>query len=231
MDALFYAPGLLHGDTVLDASESHHCISVRRHAVGDIIRVFDGSGGLFEAELTSDNPRGSAFRVMSETHIPRPHPRIHLAVAPTKNVGRFEWMVEKVVEIGVSKISPLKCERSERNSVNTERLRRIVIEAAKQSGKLWLPELDEMKPLNEITETNAAERLIAHMKESSVPIKSAYRGGSNTVVLIGPEGDFTPEEVELALRTGFTAVNLGHYRLRTETAAVVACSAINLLHD
>jgi len=230
MHDLFFAPSLPDGETHLDERESHHALKVKRHKIGDIIKVIDGRGGVYDAELTEVVSGQCHFRTLRETKVPKPVPEVHLAVAPTKNVARFEWLAEKATEIGLSRLTPVSCEHSERHRVNTERLRHIVIEAAKQSGKAWLPGVDEMIPFNDMLKSDVHERFIAHARDGSKPLKETYQMSGSTLILIGPEGDFTDDELQHAMDAGFTTVSLGPYRLRTETAALVACHTINLMH-
>jgi 16S rRNA (uracil1498-N3)-methyltransferase len=231
VDELFYAPTLPQGDFTLDAIEAHHCMRVKRHKIGDRIQVFDGVGGLYEAEIVSADKATCTFRVQARKQADEPVVQVHVGVAPPKNPSRFEWLVEKLVEVGVSRITPISCQRSERARLNTDRLRRIVIEAAKQSGKLWLPTLDEMIPFESVLITESKARFIAHLGSESQALKDVYNGEETALVLIGPEGDFTGDELQTAKDSGCKQVTLGQHRLRTETAALVACHTINLLHD
>lgn len=231
MDELFYAPALTQGESVLDPGEAHHCVRVKRHRDGDTIMVFDGLGRVCEVRLTDTAEGRCTFEILSDQRFDRPRPAIHMAVAPTKNSARYDWMVEKLVEIGVARITPLQCSRSERRSIHTARLQRIVVEAAKQSGQVWLPVLDSATEFAQVVEANVGGRYIAHLGERSMPLKVVANRSDDALVLIGPEGDFTPGELDLAKAAGFKQVSLSRYRLRTETAALVACHTINLMRD
>lgn len=187
------------------------------------MEVTDGKGTLARAELTSDEKRNAAFRVMESHKIPRRVSTIHLAIAPTKNIDRMEWMVEKCTEIGVDKITFLRCKTSERPTVPLERLQKLALSAMKQSRQAWLPELVDMIPFRDfVGRVNEPQRFIAYVDTTNPAyLSTVVKPKDNRVLLIGPEGDFTTEELDLALGNGFRKVSLGPNRLRTETAGVV----------
>ena len=234
---LFYAYEVSGGECRLDAEESGHCVRVLRHRVGDEVDVIDGMGTLYHCRLADDNPKGATARVLSAEPGFGSHPyRLTIGCCPTKNNDRFEWFVEKATEVGVDRIVPLIGERSERKVYKTERALRIALSATKQSLKARIPEIAEPVGVKDfLCHSEPSEEslgLIAYcFEDPSVPrrsIQDALRGfsGTDVTVLIGPEGDFSPEEASLALACGYIPVHLGTSRLRTETAAVTAATAV-----
>lgn len=227
----FYSPDI-ETTGMLPADESAHCCRVLRMKEGDSLRVVDGKGGLYECRLVSADPKGAMVDIVSVVR-DAPHwgVKITLAVAPTKNIDRMEWLLEKAVEIGVDSIVLLKCDRSERKVVKTERLRKIMISAMNQSLKTTLPTLTDMVPLKEFVGGRLDGSLYMGYCDSETERKNfvcEYNGGDVTF-LIGPEGDFTPAEVRMALEKGFMPVTFGESRLRTETAALFAVEAVHIL--
>ena len=243
---LFYAYEVSGGVCYLDAEESGHCVRVLRHRAGDPIDVIDGLGTLYHCTLADDSPKGAQARVLSIVPGFGGHPyHLTLGCCPTKNNDRFEWFVEKATELGVDDIVPLIGERSERRVYKTERAQRIALSATKQSLKARIPAVWEPLSVKSFLEMahqgdgevvpdgdRASLKLIAYcFEEASAPrisIREALAGftGTDVTVLIGPEGDFSPEEARLALRCGYVPVHLGASRLRTETAAVTAAAAV-----
>lgn len=231
---LFYSQDI-EGDIIrLDEEESAHCVRVLRHRAGDTIHVIDGCGTLYSAELRDASPKSAMAVVLSRENDWGSHPyHLTMAVCPTKNNDRYEWFAEKATEVGVDTISPVIGDHSERKVFKTERLRRILLSAAKQSLKGAVPEVTEPQSVKSfITGAPAgALKLIAYCDEQMgerVSIRQALESTSNreVIVLIGPEGDFSKEEVDLAFANGFKAVHLGTSRLRTETAALTAVEAL-----
>lgn len=238
---LFYSRDIEGGICRLDQDESGHCIKVLRHRAGDEISVIDGCGTLYRCRITSDSPKGVEAMAISSEDGWGSHPyRLHMAVCPTKNNDRYEWFAEKACEIGVDEISPVVGEHSERRVFKTARLEKILVSAAKQSLKGAVPGVNEPVSVKEFIEEHAgnegALRMIAYcFEDGNVPrrsIKEVLAGyaGKEIVVLIGPEGDFSRAEAELALSRGFIPVHLGDSRLRTETAALAAVSAVYFHH-
>ena len=236
---LFYAYEVSDGMCRLDAEESGHCVRVLRHRAGDPVDVIDGQGTLYHCSLVDDSPKGASARVLSSVADFGGHPyRLTIGCCPTKNNERFEWFVEKATEVGVDRIVPLIGDRSERKVYKTERAARIALSAAKQSLKARIPEVCEPVSVRafvaDAPQDDKALRLIAYcFEEASAPrisIREALAGyaGRDVTVLIGPEGDFSPEEARLALLQGYIPVHLGPSRLRTETAAVTAATAVYL---
>lgn len=233
---LFYCKDIKGSTAQLSAGESQHCIKVLRHHKGDHIMVTDGKGGLCEAVITTDSAVSCSIEVLERMPLQAPLPGdIHIAIAPTKNMDRYEYFLEKTTELGISKITPLICQRSERRILKTERLRKVILSAMKQSFSTILPELSEPVSLTDFLAGNGetkAIRLIAHCAGSERhQVKDVYASGSDVIFLIGPEGDFSPEEIQLSHDHGFIPVTLGRNRLRTETAGLVACHTIHLLNE
>ena len=230
----FYCPDI--ADTwTLGEEDSKHCVKVLRMGEGDIIEVVDGNGNLYTCRITMAHHKRCAVEAIDKERQP-PHwgCRIVLGIAPTKNLDRMEWLVEKCVEMGVDRIIPLRCHNSERTVLKTERLTKIMVSAMKQSLKATLPQLDEMTPVERvIAEAPAGTRCIAYCdeqlpREQRHTLASAFRPGEDVTVLIGPEGDFSPEEVQAATAAGFVPVTLGESRLRTETAGLAAVMMMQL---
>ena len=232
---LFYAQEVDGGYCRLDAEESGHCVRVLRHRAGDEIDVIDGLGTLYHCRLTDDSPKGAEAQVLETRADWNAHP-YHLTIGccPTKNNDRFEWFVEKATELGVDCIVPLIGERSERKVYKTDRAARIALSATKQSLKARIPAIEEPVSVKEFLHRPAdGLRLIAYCFEGETlrtSIKAALSSfkGTEVTVLIGPEGDFSPEEARLALENGYIPIHLGASRLRTETAAVTAVEAVYL---
>ena len=234
---LFYATDIdgmiLPAEIILSEEESYHCIRVMRMSIQDPISITDGKGNIYQAAITDGHPKKCRVTILrQEKHIPgRPY-KVHLAVAPTKNIERFEWFLEKATEIGIDEITPLLCEHSERTTLRKERLEKILVSAMKQSQNLYLPVLNEMCRFNDFVKQQKAEqKFIAYVTERQDSLlKNCYRPGNDCTILVGPEGDFSRTEVENALKNGYTIVSLGNSRLRTETAAIVATHTIKLLN-
>ena len=229
---LFYQPHIGSGADYLDAEESRHCAKVLRLKPGDPIHVVDGSGWLYHCCLTRVDTRKCFFNI-TEKHFEKPNDyHIHIAIAPTKNLDRLEWFVEKSVEIGIDRISPILCQQSERKTLKTDRLKRKMVSAMKQSLKFRIPEISELLPFEHIlNNTGDVEKFIAHVGD--VPVHhliNTAKGGRQYLVLIGPEGDFSQKEIEKATSLGFKTVSLGDSRLRTETAGIAACHILNLIN-
>ena len=231
---LFFSRDIEGGICRLDHDESGHCIKVLRHRCGDEISVIDGCGTLYRCRITSDSPKGVEALVLEQTGNWGGHPyRLHLAVCPTKNNDRYEWFAEKACEIGLDELSPVIGEHSERRVLKTARVEKILVSAAKQSLKASVPVVNEPVSVKEFIKASTGDelKLIAYcFEDENVPrrsIKEVLDGfdGTDVIVMIGPEGDFSQEEAVLALNAGFIPVHLGASRLRTETAAVTAASA------
>ncbi len=231
---LFYAPDIAQ-TLSLPEEESQHCVKVLRMKAGDHIHIIDGVGGLYEAQITEAHPKRTQVEILNiQNEYGRRPFRLHLAVAPTKNIDRFEWFVEKATEIGFDELTPLCCRYSERKIIKPERIEKILVSAAKQSLKAYVPRLNPMITFKEFINnpslhTPHSSLFIAHCyNQPKQHLFNACQPGGNVVVMVGPEGDFSEEEVELALRNSFKAVSLGESRLRTETAGVVACHLVTV---
>jgi len=231
---IFYTPELSGKTYILDETESKHCVRVLRLEKGDEITLVDGRGGFFTAEIADPNPKRCAVNVTkSDLNFGQRNFQVHLAIAPTKNMDRIEWFLEKATEIGVSRVTPLLCRHSERKEIKHDRLEKVMISAMKQSLKAYLPQLDELTKFSDfVRQPFEGQKFIAHCEEQHRELlKNAMIPNKNYLILIGPEGDFSPEEIEMAIAAGFVPVSLGDSRLRTETAGVVACHTFNLLNE
>lgn len=234
---LFYSADI-DGDLVrLDQDESGHCVRVLRHRTGDEVSVIDGRGNLYTCRLLDADPRSATARIESRTPGFGTHPyNLCIAVCPTKNTDRIEWFAEKATEIGVDTIAPVIGDHSERKVFKTDRIKRLVLSAAKQSLKGAVPEVLNPVSVKDFIESsdNEALKLICYCFEGDcerISIKEELlknRDNKNVVVLIGPEGDFSESEVKMALERGWKPVHLGNSRLRTETAALTAVTAVYL---
>jgi 16S rRNA (uracil1498-N3)-methyltransferase len=235
---LFYTPDIASEIYTLSEEESKHAVRVLRLVTGDHIRLIDGKGNLFTATVAEDHPKRCTVHV---TDIQKEYGKrafhLHVAMAPTKNIERTEWFLEKAVEIGLDEFTPVQCEHSERVVVKMERLQKIVISAMKQSMKAYEPVLNEPLSFSHLIKSANSfkgQKFIAHCnRETQEPglLKNLYSKPSDVIILIGPEGDFSGEEINLAIQNGFIPISLGKSRLRTETAALVACHTINLIND
>lgn len=232
---LFYQPDSV---SYLSEDDSRHAVKTLRLGVGEIIAVTDGHGNQYTAVITQADVRRCGFRI-TETHSTPERPfSIRICVAPTKNLDRIEWFVEKAVEVGIERISFFFGQHSERRVLKLERLEKIAIAAMKQSLQSFLPRLDEAVPFGELTRTiDEEERFIAHLpsldspaNEPVINLAKVAVANRRYAVLIGPEGDFSETELKLAASAGFQMVTLGTNRLRTETAALTACQLLNFIH-
>ncbi len=233
---LFYSRDISGGICRLDQDESGHCIKVLRHRSGDEISVIDGCGTLYRCRITTDSHKGVEAMVISQEDNWGGHPyRLHMAVCPTKNNDRYEWFAEKACEIGFDELSPVIGEHSERRVLKTQRVEKILVSAAKQSLKAAVPAVNEPISVSEFIKAHAADetlKLIAYCFEDETHPRRSIKEvlGSlcptEIIILIGPEGDFSESEARLALDSGFIPVHLGTSRLRTETAALTAVSAV-----
>jgi 16S rRNA (uracil1498-N3)-methyltransferase len=226
---LFLANIFVDGDTLLlSAEESKHCIKVLRHKNGDVINVIDGKGNFYEAEITDANPQTCSAKIIRKKPPREPKPyNLHLAISPTKNADRIEWMLEKCTEFGVDEFSFIICKRTEKTGVKTERLKKIAESAIKQSIQAMLPVINEAQSFKDFVtkQQSASSKYIAHCAEDDkTELKDAVLKVKN-LILIGPEGDFTEDEIKLAADNHFKPLSLGNTRLRTETAGLYAAAA------
>ncbi|OXB23915.1 MULTISPECIES: 16S rRNA (uracil(1498)-N(3))-methyltransferase [Flavobacterium] len=232
---LFYNPDIDESTErfSFDKEESRHIIKVLRKKDSDILHVTNGSGLLFETQITLASDNKCIVEVISIKKSSAPKFRLHLAVAPTKMNDRFEWFLEKATEIGIQEITPIFCDRSERKVINPERFEKIILSAMKQSNETYLPKLNEAISFKEfIKQKNDGLQLIAHCEETDKKsLKEVLKPNESVTLLIGPEGDFSEKEIALALEHKFQPVTLGNTRLRTETAAIVACHSVVFFNE
>ena len=232
---LFYIHGASSNLQFLPKEESKHAVKVLRLQTGDLLAITNGIGEIFTAKIVFPNQKKCEVTIFETENFKRKSYRIHMAVAPTKLNDRYEWMLEKMTEMGVDEITPIICHRSERKVLKLERMERILISAVKQSWKAYMPVINEPVKYAEFIKTaKFDQQFIAHCNGgcgSDMHLKSMSRINQNIGVLIGPEGDFTETEVELATKNGWIKTGLGSARLRTETAGLVACFTLNLINE
>ncbi|MEH6763047.1 MAG: 16S rRNA (uracil(1498)-N(3))-methyltransferase [Aequorivita antarctica] len=234
---LFYTPNISENskEITFDKEESRHIVKVLRMKEGDSFKITNGKGSFFDAEVISANPKGCLVKIISEEVQQPLSYQLHIAVAPTKLNDRYEWFLEKATEIGISEITPIICDHSERKVIKSERYEKILQSAMKQSLKAYLPILNEAVSFkNFVTSEKTTESLkcIAHCEETDKKsLKSVLIPKKKVIILVGPEGDFSNEEIEFAKTNGFVPVTLGESRLRTETAAIVACHSVAFMNE
>lgn len=228
----FYAPDI-ESDAELSEVESGHCCRVLRMKCGDLVEVVDGKGHAFECRILDAHPKHTSLEIISKVEEPLHWtPRVTLALAPTKNMDRMEWLVEKAVEIGVNRLVFLDCAHNVRRVVKRERIEKIMVSAMKQSLKSWLPDFVEMIDIGKFMESDTSRCKYMGYCSSEIERKEfarEYDGFSDVTIMIGPEGDFTSEEVECAIGHGFVPVTFGDTRLRTETAALYALCSLHTI--
>jgi 16S rRNA (uracil1498-N3)-methyltransferase len=230
---LFYVPDIT-DQPQLPETEALHCLKVLRMQAGDIIYLTDGTGNFYKAELVGTHPKHCHLDILETIpQAPTWKGKITIALAPPKNMERTEWFAEKATEIGIDAIAFLNCRFAERKEMKTDRINKILISAMKQSLKARLPQLQKMTDFKSFVAQNfEGQKFIAHCYPEEKPLLSkVYRPCENVLVLIGPEGDFSEDEIELAIKQGFTPVSLGESRLRTETAALTACQIIHTINQ
>lgn len=218
---LFYHPNIQAGHHELSEEESKHAIRVLRKKQGDVIFTTNGKGQAFQGTITDANPKFTVLEVELFEEQPAPSPSLSIAFAPTKNTERVEWFLEKAVELGVNRIIPIESQHSERKKSRIDRWERIMVSAMKQSLRYHLPVLEDMSSFEETVERSASVRLIAHCHDQErLDLKEGFVRGEDTLILVGPEGDFSVDEVQKAEEQGWNSISLGDRRLRTETAAL-----------
>lgn len=232
---IFYSENINEGFSVFPEVESKHAVQVLRKKPGDQILFVDGKGGYYEGIIHDPHPRRCVVQIVKEfKQYEKKDYYLHMAVAPTKNIDRFEWFLEKATEIGIDRITPIISFHSERKQVKTERLNRVIIAAMKQSLKAYKPLLDEPVPLRKFLSNSfdVTNKLIAHCQPDELsPISSLVKPKTRSLILIGPEGDFNMDEINIAKSNGFSSISLGKSRLRTETAAVVATHTVYYINQ
>jgi 16S rRNA (uracil1498-N3)-methyltransferase len=231
---LFYNPDFTPSLPILPEEEARHCIKVMRLGTGDVVHVTDGKGSLYKTQIANTDIKKCRLTIVETQQAfgQRPY-YIHLAIAPTKNADRTEWLVEKCVELGIDEISFVACERSERRVFKTDRLEKIAISAMKQSLKAYLPFIHNVIPFREFVEKPLhGQKFMAHLEEGRRELLQVAAKKNNTYyLLVGPEGDFSSTEIKLATEKGFLPVSLGESRLRTETAGMAGCHILNLINN
>ncbi|MCF0179182.1 MAG: 16S rRNA (uracil(1498)-N(3))-methyltransferase [Bacteroidales bacterium] len=230
---IFYSPDIALSSE-LSEEDSGHAVRVLRHKEGDKVVVVDGNGSFYETHIVSAHPKHCVLEIDNVTKESHWNYFIELAVAPTKNLDRVEWFLEKATEMGLDRFVPLRCRFSERKELKTERLKKIAVSAMKQSLKATLPQIEEMTDIKSyITEDFDGQKFIAHcIKDAERKLFSKeIKPNSRIRVLIGPEGDFSEEEIELAIQNGYVPISLGEQRLRTETAALAAVHTIHIINE
>lgn len=233
MTNLFYQPDIQNGVLFLDEEESRHCVKVLRKKSGDTITITDGKGFFFDAVITRADSGQCAFEIRQRSEAQKRNYFIHVAISPTRNADRIEWFVEKATELGIDQISLIECKNTERSFIKTERLLKVAVSAMKQSLKAYLPAIGpEVLPFKDVAKNcEAAVKCIAFVDHANtLHLQEAASPRSSYCVLIGPEGDFSSEEIKTAAEYGFKKVSLGPSRLRTETAGIAACHILNLVN-
>ncbi len=233
---LFYTTAINLNTITLDENDSKHAVKVLRLQSGNQVHAVDGKGNLFECEIKDAHPKKCTLNVLQTNFQENPYAQISIAVAPTKNNNRYEWFLEKATEIGIGSIFPIITKNSERKVINGDRMKKVIIAAMKQSLKSYLPVLNAASTLKELIisiKDKEINLLIAHCYSdiSKADLTKVVDKKKSTLLLIGPEGDFSQNEVQYALDNGFQSVTLGNTRLRTETAAIVACTKLNMLYE
>lgn len=229
---LFYQPLIPQQIHFLDAEESRHCVRVLRKTNGDHILITDGNGVFYNTIITNADPHRCEFEVLSEQKQQRNSYSIHIAISPTKNADRIEWFIEKAVEVGIDEITLLKCSHSERTLLKKDRLTKVAASAMKQSMKPFFPVINDMQEFQSFIKSRSeTEKFIAYVDKTNPDhLKNLAPKASSYLVLIGPEGDFSADELILAQENGFKKISLGQNRLRTETAGLMACHTLNLIN-
>lgn len=232
---IFYAPEINGSVHILDENESKHIIRVLRMRKGMAVRLIDGLGNLYEGEIEDDNARSCTIRIKTVVKdFEKRNYRLHIAISPLKNADRLEWFIEKSVEIGIDTITPLLCRNTEKQSVKASRMINIIISAMKQSIKATKPVLSEAMEFSQFISMKQQGRLmIAHCNPGfgRNKIFDVCKPGEDAVILIGPEGDFSEDEIRQALENGYQGVHLGSSRLRTETAGIAACHSVYFINQ
>ncbi|MCF8228421.1 MAG: 16S rRNA (uracil(1498)-N(3))-methyltransferase [Bacteroidales bacterium] len=231
---LFYTTNFKGNHAILDANDSRHVIKVLRMGKGDEIHFTDGKGNLYTGQIEEESHKKCMLQITGvKKEFGKRDYHLHLAVAPTKNISRYEWLLEKATEIGVDEITPIICRHSERAVVKTDRLERVMIAAMKQSLKAYLPAINEAVKFEDFIERDHKKKKYIAFIDDGVKnhLKDLYENGEDCLILIGPEGDFSREEFEQAKEKGFVPISLGKSRLRTETAGVVACHTVQIINN
>lgn len=232
---IFYVPGITGEKCVMDRSESWHCIKVMRMSKGDTVFIIDGEGNLYKGLIINPDPDACGINISEITRdFEKRSYRLHIAISPVKNNERFEWFVEKSVELGIDEITPVICRNTEKQRIKSERINNIIISAMKQSIKANRTILNDICSFEDFIKSEPGGiKMIAHCNQgiNRIKISDIYKKRNNAVILIGPEGDFTPGELEMSINAGFQSIHLGISRLRTETAGVAACHSVYFINQ
>lgn len=232
---VFYAPDINGSEFTLDENESRHLVRVLRMQQGSGVKLIDGKGNLYEGIIDVPDQKRCVIRVTGvQKDFEKRNYRLHIAISPLKNPDRFEWFVEKAVEIGIDEITPLLCRNTERKGIKTERINSIIVSAMKQSLKACRTVLNEAIPFAEFVKSElSGVKLITHCNtyHDRKNVKDVYHKGQRAIIMVGPEGDFSREEIELASQNGYIHVHLGNSRLRSETAGIAACYSVYFINQ
>lgn len=229
---LFYSNNIKGDIAELPQEEAMHCVKTLRKKVGDTIHFVDGKGNLYSGKIIGTGKKSCTIGIESVDFQAERKAKIHIAIAPTKNINRFEWFLEKATEFGIDEITPILCFHSERKNIRLDRLEKVVLSAMKQSLKRYLPKLNDLTTFKDFINSQnipESQKIIAHCQTGQEGhLKDVYQTGQNATILIGPEGDFAETEIQMALQQQFQPISLGEARLRTETAGIAACHIFNL---
>ena len=230
---IFYSDMIDDNNIELSSLESHHCSIVLRKGIGDQIEILDGIGNQYICKIIDNNKKKVIANILDKNFYNNQEYNIHLIIAPTKSQDRIEWLVEKSIEIGVSEISFIKTNRTVRKKVNIDRINKIAISAMKQSSQFYLPHINNLNSFKNVVSNLSEKQLfIAHLEDQErKKISDIYQKNNNCCIMIGPEGDFTIDEIDLAKKNNFKSVSLGNSRLRTETAGIYAVSMVKALNE
>jgi len=231
---VFYSPDIIGSSYQLSTKEAIHCSCVLRLEYGDVIYLIDGTGNLYTAKIVDFAEKKCVVNIIDvKNNYNRRNYYLHIAIAPAKNIERFEWFLEKATEIGIDEITPIVCDHSERRILKTERAKKIIVAAAKQSVKAFLPKINELTNFKTLVcQDFAGKKLIAHCyRDKKTFLHKIIQPNENTMILIGPEGDFSKREIQFAQQNNFIDISLGNSRLRTETAGVHACSTVCIVNE
>jgi 16S rRNA (uracil1498-N3)-methyltransferase len=230
---LFYTQNIQGDTAILGEEESRHCVRVLRKKTGDTIHFIDGKGGLYTGQITDLNKKDCWIKITNKVQQTERDFNIHIAIAPTKNIARTEWFLEKCTELGIDEVTFLLCKHSERKRIRLDRLEKIVLSATKQSLKAFLPKVNDLISYKEFingVKDNIEDKYLCWVSEDNRHFLNIAKKKTDLLILIGPEGDFSEQEIQIALESNFVAVGLGESRLRTETAGVVACHLGHILN-
>lgn len=233
---VFYIPDISSSIHILPEEESKHCIRVLRLKKESVVYLIDGKGSFHKAQIIEEDERACKLSIINtQLEFNKRNFYLHIAIAPTKNIDRFEWFLEKSTEIGINEVTPIICEHSERREIKIDRLQKVIISAMKQSIRACLPKLNPIMKFTDFVNTNFSikQKYIAHCNDKNEKhlLKNLYKPDTDILILIGPEGDFSSAEIIKAENKNFQGVSLGRSRLRTETAGIVACHTINVLNE